>query len=141
MPGAKKQRDATTFTIDVGISPEEAHAMVELAMYYHRSMGFTRHLVGMTAGAVMRSKYRFIAQESTVLKEFAQATAAQLAVSRTHSRNFLRSVGRTATVRTVDPADAVLAARLVAGDEDALSEVFDRYAPVVLSAARRVVGS
>jgi RNA polymerase sigma-70 factor (ECF subfamily) len=46
-----------------------------------------------------------------------------------------------ASVRTVDPADAILAARLVAGDEDALSEVFDRYAAVVLAAARRVVAN
>lgn len=60
---------------------------------------------------------------------------------RTHSPNWLRSTTRTATVRTVDPAEAILAARLVAGDEDALAEVFDRYATVVLAAARRVVGS
>jgi RNA polymerase sigma-70 factor (ECF subfamily) len=46
-----------------------------------------------------------------------------------------------ATVRGVGPVDAILVARLVAGDEDALSEVFDRYAAVVLATARRVVGS
>jgi RNA polymerase sigma-70 factor (ECF subfamily) len=41
----------------------------------------------------------------------------------------------------VDPAEAVLAARLVAGDEAALSEAFDRYAGAVLAAARRVLGN
>jgi RNA polymerase sigma-70 factor (ECF subfamily) len=65
----------------------------------------------------------------------------QRLAARTHSRNCLRSVARTATVRAVDPADAVLSARLVAGDDDALAEVFDSYAAVVLAAARRVVGS
>jgi RNA polymerase sigma-70 factor (ECF subfamily) len=65
----------------------------------------------------------------------------QRLAERTHSRKRLRTVSRSATVRAVDPADAILAARLVAGDDDALAEVFDSYASVVLAAARRVVGS
>jgi RNA polymerase sigma-70 factor (ECF subfamily) len=65
----------------------------------------------------------------------------QRLATRPYSRNRLHTLRRTATVRPVDPAEAILAARLVAGDEDALAETFDRYATTVLAAARRVVGS
>jgi RNA polymerase sigma factor (sigma-70 family) len=37
-------------------------------------------------------------------------------------------------------ADSVLAARLRAGDEAALAEIYDRFAPTVLGVARRVTG-
>jgi RNA polymerase sigma-70 factor (ECF subfamily) len=40
----------------------------------------------------------------------------------------------------VGDSDALLAARLAAGDERALAEVFDRLAPVVYSGALRVLG-
>ena len=38
-------------------------------------------------------------------------------------------------------ADALLGARLVAGDDDALSEALDRYGPLVYGLARRVTAS
>jgi RNA polymerase sigma-70 factor (ECF subfamily) len=44
------------------------------------------------------------------------------------------------SVHGVQPTDALLAARLAAGDDDAPVEVFDRLAPVVHSAALRVLG-
>lgn len=37
--------------------------------------------------------------------------------------------------------DCVLLARLVAGDDDALTEVYDRYAPLVFGVAKRVVAN
>jgi RNA polymerase sigma-70 factor (ECF subfamily) len=37
-------------------------------------------------------------------------------------------------------ADSVIAARLRAGDEAALAEIYDRFAPTVLGVARRVTG-
>ena len=40
----------------------------------------------------------------------------------------------------MDAADALLAARLTAGDDHALAEVFDRLAPAVYGAALRVLG-
>jgi RNA polymerase sigma-70 factor (ECF subfamily) len=46
--------------------------------------------------------------------------------------------GPVATLASVD-GDGVLVARLVAGDDGALEELFDRYAPFVLGLARRVV--
>jgi RNA polymerase sigma-70 factor, ECF subfamily len=49
-------------------------------------------------------------------------------------------VASAATVRPMDAADALLAARLAAGDDDALAEVFDRLAPAVYGAAMRVLG-
>jgi RNA polymerase sigma-70 factor (ECF subfamily) len=44
-------------------------------------------------------------------------------------------------VDLVEVGDRVLAARLAAGDDDALDEVFDRYAGFLLGVARRVTGS
>ena len=40
----------------------------------------------------------------------------------------------------MDAADALLAARLAAGDDDALAEAFDQLAPAVYGAAMRVLG-
>lgn len=44
-------------------------------------------------------------------------------------------------VSAVDAADALLVARLAAGDDDAIGEVFDRYGGFLLGVARRVTGS
>ncbi len=51
-----------------------------------------------------------------------------------------RVVPGRATVRGVEPRDELLAARLTAGDDHALAEVFDRLAPAVYGAALRVLG-
>ena len=40
----------------------------------------------------------------------------------------------------VETGDGLLVARLAAGDEEALAEVFDRYAPFLYGLARRVTG-
>ena len=45
-----------------------------------------------------------------------------------------------ASVFEVGGSDALLAARLAAGDDHALAEIFDRLAPVVYGAALRVLG-
>lgn len=47
---------------------------------------------------------------------------------------------RRANVAGVEASDAPLAARLAAGDDYALAEIFDRLAPVVYGAAVRVLG-
>jgi RNA polymerase sigma-70 factor (ECF subfamily) len=51
-----------------------------------------------------------------------------------------RGSGDDASVHWVGDTDALMAARLVAGDERALGEVFDRLATVVYGAALRVLG-
>ncbi len=48
--------------------------------------------------------------------------------------------GNRSSVHHVGGTDALLAARLAAGDHDALAEVFDRMAPVVYSGALSVLG-
>jgi RNA polymerase sigma-70 factor (ECF subfamily) len=48
--------------------------------------------------------------------------------------------GTRASVQEVGGTDALLAARLAAGDHDALAEVFDRLAAAVYSGALRVLG-
>lgn len=50
-----------------------------------------------------------------------------------------RAAGR-ASVRGMEGTDALLAARLAAGDDRALPEVFDRLAPSVYGSALRVLG-
>lgn len=51
-----------------------------------------------------------------------------------------KGVASRASVQMVGGTDALLAARLAAGDDHALVEVFDRLAPVVYGAALRVLG-
>lgn len=48
--------------------------------------------------------------------------------------------GSRASVQDVEPTDALLAARLAAGDDLALAEVIDRLGPAVYGAALRVLG-
>ena len=48
--------------------------------------------------------------------------------------------GSRASVHEVGGTDALLAARLAAGDDVALAEVFDRLAPAVYRGALRVLG-
>jgi RNA polymerase sigma-70 factor, ECF subfamily len=45
-----------------------------------------------------------------------------------------------ASVLGVEPTDALLTARLAAGDDHALAEAFDRFGPAVYGAALRVLG-
>ncbi len=51
------------------------------------------------------------------------------------------AAGSQASVRGVEGSDALLAARLAAGDERALAEAFDRLASSVYSGALRVLGN
>jgi RNA polymerase sigma-70 factor (ECF subfamily) len=64
----------------------------------------------------------------------------ELVVSRPRTRNHRHRALKAVTVRGVECSDAVLAARLVAGDDDALAEAFDRYAGAVFAAAHAVLG-
>jgi RNA polymerase sigma-70 factor, ECF subfamily len=48
--------------------------------------------------------------------------------------------GSSASVQGVGGTDALLVARLAAGDDHALAEVFDRFGPAAYAAALRVVG-
>jgi RNA polymerase sigma-70 factor (ECF subfamily) len=52
----------------------------------------------------------------------------------------LRQSGREDIVRAVDSGDAVLVARLAAGDDEALAEVYQRHGPLVFGLARRLTG-
>jgi RNA polymerase sigma-70 factor, ECF subfamily len=60
-----------------------------------------------------------------------------------HSRvrpNGCRPGWRSGTVRAVESSGSLLAARLAAGDDRALAEVFDEFAPAVHAAALQVLG-
>lgn len=62
-----------------------------------------------------------------------------LTASLTLANHGRRSTDRR-TVRHVGSTDGLLVARIMAGDDDALAEAFDRYGRTVLAAARRVLG-
>src|SRR5437667_12262101 len=70
--------------------------------------------------------------------------AAQLCLD--HPRADLMTMGHCpraasqASVREMEGSDALLAARLAAGDDRALAEVFDQLAPSVYGGALRVLG-
>ncbi len=52
-----------------------------------------------------------------------------------------RRAGYYPTVQGVEGGDALLAARLAAGDDHALAEAFDRLAPSVYGSALRILGN
>jgi RNA polymerase sigma-70 factor, ECF subfamily len=53
----------------------------------------------------------------------------------------VQKVRREDIVRAVDSGDVVLVARLAAGDEEALAEVWQRHGPLVFGLARRLTGN
>jgi RNA polymerase sigma-70 factor, ECF subfamily len=69
----------------------------------------------------------------------AQARPSDLVTDRTAASRCRAPRGR-ASVREVGGTDALLAARLAAGDDHALAEAFDRLAPAVYGGALRVLG-
>jgi RNA polymerase sigma-70 factor (ECF subfamily) len=50
------------------------------------------------------------------------------------------SEGPADTLVAVDSGDGILVARVAAGDEEAIAEIFDHYAPFIFGLARRVIG-
>jgi hypothetical protein len=60
-------------TITVQLSAQDVETLRDLAHYYERSMGRFRFLVRATSRADVRSRFRFVAQESTILHDYAQA--------------------------------------------------------------------
>ena len=54
---------------------------------------------------------------------------------------FGRTTGTLTHVGVDEERDCVVLARLAAGDDDALKEVYDRYAPLVFGVAKRVVAN
>ncbi|MDQ1369424.1 MAG: hypothetical protein QOF20_1777 [Acidimicrobiaceae bacterium] len=71
-------------------------------------------------------------------------TPVPLPVDATESGPVGQFLGPPEGVRTrvsgVDTGDGLLVARLAAGDEEAIAEVYDRYAPFLYGLARRVTG-
>lgn len=68
-------------TISVELERYEADTLVGLARFYERSMGPARHVVRLTAGPAFRAKYRFMADESRILEEFALSVVTDMEAS------------------------------------------------------------
>lgn len=71
MPAAPRRRRAPHVEIDLAI--DELRCLVVLSDFHQRSMGFMRHVVRLTTAAEMRTRMRFIDEESKVLRAFAQS--------------------------------------------------------------------
>lgn len=63
----------STRPITVHLDLEDVQTLRDLAHYYERSMGRFRLIVRATSRAEVRSRFRFVAQESEVLQEYADA--------------------------------------------------------------------
>src|SRR5712692_3256732 len=58
----------------VNLTVPEIELLVRSAHYYQKSMGPARHVVRFIAPSAIRTRYRFIAEESSILERFAEAT-------------------------------------------------------------------
>lgn len=58
----------------IHLTGAEVETLVRLANYYEKSMGPMRHLVRLVAPAEVKTKYRFVAEESKWLRRFAETT-------------------------------------------------------------------
>lgn len=73
----KTVRQVVKDTIAIDLAVRELEVLAQIADYHQRSMGPMRHMVRLTAPSV-RSRFRFLDQESTWLRRFAEASRADL---------------------------------------------------------------
>src|SRR5579884_2381311 len=73
-----QSRKKSPRTIAVSMTRDEVEDLASLAHYYERSFGVMRHVVRLTSNREMRQRFRFVAQESRWLADFAAATASDL---------------------------------------------------------------
>jgi hypothetical protein len=72
----KLSRPAALVPLDLAI--DEAELLIRIADYYLQSMGPSRWLVQITAGPETRSRFRFVADESVLLKELGTSVRQEL---------------------------------------------------------------
>lgn len=60
-------------TLRIRLTVPEIKTLVLTARYYERSMGIFRHAVMLTAPGEIKSKYRYVREESSWLQQFADA--------------------------------------------------------------------
>lgn len=60
-------------TVDVSLTNAEIEDLLQLAGYYERSMGVMRHVVRLTSSRPIRQRFDFVAEESRLLRAFAQS--------------------------------------------------------------------
>jgi hypothetical protein len=72
MPKSSQERRSPS-TVRIFLSAKEIEDLVELAQYYQRSMGFMRHVVRITSPRPIRHRFDFVAEESRLLRAFAES--------------------------------------------------------------------
>jgi hypothetical protein len=75
MPRGQKGSRPPHTAID--LTTDELQCLVAVSDYYQRSWGPMRHLVRLTTAPEMRTRLRFLSDESRVLRSFAQAKLAE----------------------------------------------------------------
>lgn len=75
-PSPRRGKVSAVATVE--LSSREVQLLARVATHYQRAMGPMRLLVRLTASAEIKSKYRFVVEESKWLKQFAQATHEQM---------------------------------------------------------------
>jgi hypothetical protein len=62
----------------VPLTEDDVQTLIEVADFYHQSMGPMRHVVRMTTLPATRSRFRFVSEESKWLRLFTRATLDQM---------------------------------------------------------------
>jgi hypothetical protein len=62
----------------LSLSLAEVNDLVKLARYYEKSMGFSRYLVRIASGSVMRARFRFVSEESRILEQFVASVRTEM---------------------------------------------------------------
>ena len=72
-------RDNVEMPAPIELTADEVNLLVRIADFHLKAMGLMRYVVWLTASSEVRSKYRFVAEESRWLKRFAEAVREDMA--------------------------------------------------------------
>jgi hypothetical protein len=74
----QKSQSTNTPSAALRLSLAEVTDLVEIARYYEKSMGFSRHAVRLVSGSVMRARFRFVSEESRILERFVASVRTEM---------------------------------------------------------------
>jgi hypothetical protein len=81
MTRSRRSSSHQTATIKIHLSGSDLDLLVRLADFHLKSMGSMRHLVRLTGSSEIRTRFRFVQEESKWLRKFSEAEQAKLADS------------------------------------------------------------
>jgi len=75
---AKRKQSIGANSQALRLSLTEVNDLVKLSRYYENSMGFSRYLVRVASGSVMRARFKFVSDESRILEQFASSIRTEM---------------------------------------------------------------